>query len=64
MGRKQFHADCDYIDCVGCNVSDADMAVFAARSKTGEFSRVKTMILVSFSRCSARPRCGVAGTKG
>jgi Leucine-rich repeat (LRR) protein len=45
LGRKQFHADCDYIDCVQCNVSDADMAVFAARSKTGEFSRVKEMIL-------------------
>ena len=48
MGRKQFHADCDYIDCVGCNVSDADMAMFAARSKTGEFSRAKKLILVSF----------------
>jgi hypothetical protein len=50
LGRKLFRTDCDVevIDCVGCDVSAADMAVFAARIKRGEFSRAKKLILVSF----------------
>ena len=47
LGSKEFDVDSEKIDAGGCGVSDADCAAFAARMKTGEISRVKTLILVS-----------------
>ena len=47
LGSKEFDVDSEEIDARGCGVSDADCAAFAARMKTGEISRVKTLRLVS-----------------
>ncbi len=47
LGSKKFDVDSEEINASGCGVSDADCAAFAARMKTGEISRVKTLILVS-----------------
>ena len=47
LGSKEFDVDSEVIDASGCGVSDADCAAFAARMKTGEISRVKTLNLVS-----------------
>ena len=47
LGSKEFDVDSEKIDASDCGVSDADCAAFAARMKTGEISRVKTLKLVS-----------------
>ena len=47
LGSKEFDVDSEDIYASSCGVSDADCAAFAARMKTGEISRVKTLILVS-----------------
>ena len=47
LGSKEFDVDSEEIDASSCGVSDADCAAFAARMKTGEISRVKTLNLVS-----------------
>ena len=49
LGSKEFDVDSERIDASGCGVSDADCAAFAARIKTGEICRVKTLDLVSCS---------------
>ena len=46
-GSKEFDVDSEEIDASGCGVSDAECAAFATRMKTGEISRVKTLVLVS-----------------
>jgi hypothetical protein len=48
LGRKEFDVDSEEIDAYGCGVSAADCVAFAARMTTGEISRVKKLILVSF----------------
>jgi hypothetical protein len=48
LGSKEFDVDSEKIDASGCGVSDADCVAFAARMRTGEISRVKTLILVRF----------------
>ena len=47
LGWNEFDVDSEEIDASFCGVSDADCAAFAARMKTGEISRVKTLNLVS-----------------
>ena len=46
LGTKEFDVDSEGIHASHCGVSDADCAELAARMKTGEISRVKTLILV------------------
>ncbi len=48
LGRKEFDIDSEKIDASSCGVPAADLALFAARVKTGEISRVKTLSLVMF----------------
>ena len=48
LGRKEFDIDSEKIDASSCGVPAADLALFAARVKTGEISRVKTLSLVIF----------------
>ena len=48
---KEFDVDSEEIDASCCGVSDADCVAFAARMRTGEISRVKTLNLVSFFFC-------------
>ncbi len=49
LGSKEFGVDCEEIRAVGCGVSDAECVALGARMKGGEFQRVKTVVLVSFS---------------
>ena len=51
LGSKEFDVDSEEIDASGCGVSDADCVAFAARMTTGEISRVKELLLVSFFFC-------------
>ncbi len=57
LGCEEFDVDSEHInagDRLNANfygVSDADCAAFAARMKTGEISRVKTLNLVRFIVC-------------
>ena len=48
LGRYEFDVDCEEIDARNCGVSDADCIALAARMKTGEISRVKSLQLVRF----------------
>jgi hypothetical protein len=48
LGIYEFDVDCEQIDASGCGVSAADCAAFAARMKSGEISKVKTLDLVRF----------------
>jgi hypothetical protein len=48
LGRKEFDVDSEVIDASWCDVSAADCVAFAARMRTGEISRVKTLNLVRF----------------
>ena len=48
LGRKEFDVDCEDINAYRCGVSNADCAALAARMKSGEISRVKTLMLVRF----------------
>ena len=48
LGSKEFDVDSETIDACGCGVPAADLALFAARVKSGEISRVKTLDLVIF----------------
>ncbi len=46
LGTKEFDVGSEVIHASYCGVSDADCIELAARMKTGEISRVKTLILV------------------
>ena len=46
LGTMEFHVGSEVIEARSCGVSDADCAELAARMKTGEISRVKTLYLV------------------
>ena len=46
LGTKEFDVDSEVIAADRCGVSDADCIELAARMKTGEISRVKTLKLV------------------
>jgi hypothetical protein len=46
LGSKEFDVNAEKIDANRCGVPAADLALFAARVKTGEISRVKTLSLV------------------
>ena len=46
LGTKEFDVGSESIDAMLAGVSDADCIELAARMKTGEISRVKTLILV------------------
>ncbi len=46
LGSKEFDVDSEEIDANYIGVSVADCVAFAARMKTGEISRVKTLRLV------------------
>jgi hypothetical protein len=49
LGRsEEFDVNCDEIQAVCCGVTAADCAALAARIKSGEISRVKTLNLVRF----------------
>ena len=48
LGRKTFDVNSEEINAYGCGVTAADCAALAARMKTGEISRVKTLRLVRF----------------
>ncbi len=49
LGRvAEFDVNSEKINAMDCGVSDADCVAFAARMKTGEISRVKTLLLVRF----------------
>ena len=48
VGSEEFDVDGEEIDANFCGVSDADCVAFAARMTTGEISRVKKLLLVSF----------------
>ena len=48
LGSKEFDVDSEEIDASDCGVSAADCVAFAARMTTGEISRVKKLLLVSF----------------
>ena len=48
LGRKEFDVYSEKIDADRCGVPAADLALFAARVKTGEISRVKKLYLVIF----------------
>ena len=46
MGREEFDVDCEDIDASWCGVTAADCIVLAARMKSGEMRRLKTLNLV------------------
>ena len=46
LGTKEFDVGSEVIDASNCGVSDVDCAELAARMKTREISRVKTLYLV------------------
>ena len=46
LGTNEFDVGSEEIDATNCGVSAADCAELAARMKTGEISRVKTLIIV------------------
>ena len=46
LGTKEFDVGSEDMTAIGGGVSDADCAELAARMKTGEISRVKTLYLV------------------
>ena len=48
LGREEFNVDSEEIDAGSCGVPAADLALFAARVKTGEISRLKILDLVIF----------------
>ena len=48
LGTKEFDVGSESMWAHSCGVSDADCAELAARMKTGEISRVKTLNLVRF----------------
>jgi hypothetical protein len=48
LGHKKFDVSSEKIDASDYEVSDADCVAFAARMRTGEISRVKTLNLVRF----------------
>ncbi len=49
LGSENFDVDSEEIVATSCGVSAADVAVFAARVKRGEISRVSKLLLVRFS---------------
>ncbi len=51
LGSREFDVDSEEIKSSWCEVSAADCIAFAARMTTGEISRVKTLLLVSFFFC-------------
>ena len=53
LGWREFDVDCEEIDAIGCDVSAADCAALAARMRTGEINKLKTLFLVrsSFPFC-------------
>ncbi len=48
LGSKEFDVNVEKIDANRCDVSAVDLALFAARLKMGEISRVKTLSLVIY----------------
>jgi len=48
LGRKTFDVTSEEINAYYCGVTDADCSALAARMKTGEISRVKTLWLVRY----------------
>ena len=48
LGWKEFDVNSEKIDANRCGVPAADLALFAARVKTGEICRVKILHLVIF----------------
>ena len=46
LGRKEFDADSEEINGVGCGVTDVDCVALAARMKSGEMRRLKRLHLV------------------
>jgi hypothetical protein len=48
LGSKTFDVNSEDIGADCCGVTDADCSALAARMKTGEISRVKTLQLVRF----------------
>ncbi len=46
LGWKEFVVDCEEIDAISCDVSAADCAALAARMRTGEINKLKTLFLV------------------
>ncbi len=48
LGSKEFDVNAEKIDASRCDVSAADLALFAARVKTGEISRLRKLSLVIF----------------
>ncbi len=48
LGRKTFDVNSEVITAAADRVTAADCAALAARMKTGEISRVKTLALVRF----------------
>jgi hypothetical protein len=51
LGSKEFDVNAEKIYANRCGVPAADLALFAARVKTGEISRVK-MLYLDLVRCS------------
>ncbi len=48
LGWKTFDVTSEVIYAFACGVTDADCSALAARMKTGEISRVKTLNLVRY----------------
>ena len=48
LGSKTFDVTSEVINANGCGVTAADCSALAARMKTGEISRVKTLNLVRY----------------
>jgi hypothetical protein len=46
LGSKEFDVDCEEINAMRCNVTDADCVALAARMKSGEMHRLKRLWLV------------------
>ncbi len=46
LGIQEFDVDSEEINASGCGVPAADLALFAARVKSGEIRRVKKLYLV------------------
>ena len=51
LGRRMFDVASEEMNAVVCGVTAADCAAFAERMKSGEISRLKTLILVRRTRC-------------
>jgi hypothetical protein len=54
LGGQIFGPDSEDIHVVGSGVSDTDVVALGAKLVTGEFWRVKAVVLVSCQACRAR----------